>query len=271
MRAKRAVILASGGYAANANLCRLHDPRLEKLATTNTSGATGEMMIAAQRAGAYLVGCDYVECIPLHTHYARFAILVERCIFVDHSGRRFIREDERRDVLRDKILALPEQHGYVIVDNEGFLDNPPSFQRQLHEGLKKQEVYAAQTLEEMAQLLRLPVNNFVETVKRYNTFVREKKDPDYHRQTESLRYTIEKPPFWASRASMSRHHTMGGVSIDTKARVLNWDDQPISHLYAAGEVTGGLHGVNRLGGNAICDVHVFGRIAGYEAAKEKPL
>lgn len=271
MRAKRAVILASGGYAANANLCRLHDPRLEKLATTNTSGATGEMMLAAQRAGAYLVGCDYVECIPLHTHYARFAILVERCIFVDHSGRRFIREDERRDVLRDRILAMPEQHGYVIVDNDGFLDNPPSFQRQLHEGLKKQEVYAAQTLEEMAQLLRLPVNNFVETVKRYNTFVREKKDPDYHRQTESLRYTIEKPPFWASRASMSRHHTMGGVSIDTKARVLDWDDQPIPHLYAAGEVTGGLHGANRLGGNAICDVHVFGRIAGYEAAKEKPL
>lgn len=271
LRARRGVVLASGGYSANAGLCRLHDPRLEKLATTNSPGATGEMMLEAQRAGAYLVGCDYIECIPLHAHYARFAILVERCIFVDHSGRRFIREDERRDVLRDRILAMPEQYGYVIVDNDGFLDNPPSFQRQLQEGLKKQEVYAASSLEEMAQLLRLPVNNFVETVNRYNAFVRDKHDPDFHRSPESLRYVLEKPPFWASRASMSRHHTMGGVAIDTKAHVLDWDDRPIPHLYAAGEVTGGLHGANRLGGNAICDVHVFGRIAGYEVAKEVPV
>ena len=270
LRARRAVILASGGYAANAELCGLHDPRLERLATTNSSGATGEMILEAQRRGAYLVGCDYIECIPLHVHYARFAILVERCIFVDHQGRRFIREDDRRDTLRDKILAMPEQYGFVIVDNEGFLSNPPSFQRQLQEGLRKQEVFSAQTLEEMAQLLRLPVKNFVETVRRYNTFVRNKFDPDFGRGAESLRYTLEKPPFWACRASMSRHHTMGGVSTDIKARVLDWDERPIPGLYAAGEVTGGLHGANRLGGNAICDAHVFGRIAGYEAAKENP-
>lgn len=227
-------------------------------------------MLAAREAGAYLTGCDWIECIPLHVHYARFAILVERCIFVDQQGRRFVREDDRRDILRDTILSLPSRFGFVIVDHDGFESNPPSFRCELHEGLERQEVYRAQTLEEMAQLLRLPVNNFVETVNRYNGFVRSGRDEDFGRGVESMIHEIRKPPFWACRASMSRHHTMGGVSIDARARVLDWDSKPVGRLYAAGEVAGGVHGASRLGGNAIADVHVFGRIAGREAASEVP-
>lgn len=270
LRASRAVVLASGGFSANAELCRLHDPRLGDLDTTNPAGSTGEVMLAAREAGAYLTGCDWIECIPLHVHYARFAILVERCIFVDQQGRRFVREDDRRDILRDTILSLPSRVGFVIVDHDGFESNPPSFRRELHEGLERQEVYRAQTLEEMAQLLRLPVNNFVETVNRYNGFVRSGRDEDFGRGVESMIHEIRKPPFWACRASMSRHHTMGGVSIDARARVLDWDSKPVGRLYAAGEVAGGVHGASRLGGNAIADVHVFGRIAGREAASEVP-
>ena len=259
-----------GGFSANAELCRLHDPRLGDLDTTNPAGSTGEVMLAAREAGAYLTGCDWIECIPLHVHYARFAILVERCIFVDQQGRRFVREDDRRDILRDTILSLPSRFGFVIVDHDGFESNPPSFRRELHEGLERQEVYRAQTLEEMAQLLRLPVNNFVETVNRYNGFVRSGRDEDFGRGVESMIHEIRKPPFWACRASMSRHHTMGGVSIAARARVLDWDSKPVGRLYAAGEVAGGVHGASRLGGNAIADVHVFGRIAGREAASEVP-
>ncbi len=266
--ARRAVVLASGGYSANAKLCGLHDPRLMDLDTTNAAGATGEVMLAAQKAGAYLTGCDYIECIPLHVHYARFAIQVEHCIFVDHQGLRFIREDDTRDVLRDKILQIPHRYGYVIVDNRGFLSCPPSFQRQLQEGLKRQEVFSAASLKELGQLLRLPVDNFIQTVERYNGFVRQGFDPDFERSAESMRFTLEAAPFWACKASMSRHHTMGGVMIDRQARVLNWEGAPIPRLYAAGEVTGGIHGASRLGGNAICDIHVFGKIAGENAAKE---
>ena len=266
LRARAAVILAAGGYAANADLCRLHDPRLVGLCTTNAAGSTGEVMLAAQRAGAYLTGCDFVECIPLHVHYARFAIMVERAIFVDQMGERFVREDDRRDTLRDKILALPNRHGFVIVDNDGFLSCPPSFQRQLKVGLERQEVFSADTLEELAQLLRVPASNLGETVRRYNRFVAAGADTDFGRSPQSLRYPIVSPPFWACLATMSRHHTMGGVAIDRQARVLDWDARPIEALYAAGEITGGIHGANRLGGNAICDIHVFGRLAGEEAA-----
>lgn len=199
LRASRAVVLASGGFSANAELCRLHDPRLGDLDTTNPAGSTGEVMLAAREAGAYLTGCDWIECIPLHVHYARFAILVERCIFVDQQGRRFVREDDRRDILRDTILSLPSRFGFVIVDHDGFESNPPSFRRELHEGLERQEVYRAQTLEEMAQLLRLPVNNFVETVNRYNGFVRSGRDEDFGRGVESMIHEIRKPPFWVCR------------------------------------------------------------------------
>ena len=111
---------------------------LGDLDTTNPAGSTGEVMLAAREAGAYLTGCDWIECIPLHVHYARFAILVERCIFVDQQGRRFVREDDRRDILRDTILSLPSRFGFVIVDHDGFESNPPSFRRELHEGLERQ-------------------------------------------------------------------------------------------------------------------------------------
>lgn len=265
--ARGGVVLAAGGYAANAELCRLHDPRLFELATTNVAGSTGEMMLAAQKVGAYLTGCDYIECIPLHVHYARFAIMVERAIFVDQKGERFVREDDRRDTVRDKVLALPNRYGYVIVDNEGFLSCPPSFQRQLKMGLKRQEVFSADTLEELAQLLRVPVNNLCQTVRRYNRFVSTGRDTDFNRAPQSLKYPLVSPPYWACLAKMSRHHTMGGVSIDEHAKVLDWDSCIIDGLYAAGEITGGIHGANRLGGNAICDVHVFGRIAGEEVAR----
>lgn len=269
IRANRAVVLAAGGFAANADLCRVHDPRLGSLETTNPSGSTGEVMLEAKRIGAYLVGCDYIECIPLHVHYARFAIMVERCIFVDHYGKRFIREDDRRDILRDRILRLPQRYGHVIVDNAGFLSCPFHFQKQLREGLKRQEVYSAQSPEELAQLLRLPSDSLVQTLERYNRFVRIKHDSDFGRAPESLLFEIKEAPFWACRASMSRHHTMGGVAIDEMARVLDWDRRPIPGLFAAGEVTGGIHGASRLGGNAISDVHVFGRIAGCNAAAEE--
>ena len=157
----------------------------------------------------------------------------------------------------------------MIVDHDGFESNPPSFRRELHEGLERQEVYRAQTLEEMAQLLRLPVNNFVETVNRYNGFVRSGRDEDFGRGVESMIHEIRKPPFWACRASMSRHHTMGGVEVDTEAHILDADGKILPGLYAAGEVTGGFHGGNRLGGNAISEAISTGRLAGVSVVTDQ--
>ena len=73
-------------------------------------------------------------------------------------------------------------------------------------------------------------------------------------------------PYYAIKVTAGVHHTMGGLKIDTETHVLNTNGQVIEGLYAAGEVTGGVHGANRLGGNAVADIVVFGRIAGTEAA-----
>ena len=76
-------------------------------------------------------------------------------------------------------------------------------------------------------------------------------------------------PYYAEPRKPSVHHTMGGVAINTNAQVLDANGKPIPGLYAAGEVTGGLHGKNRIGGNAIADALTFGNIAGISASQNK--
>ncbi len=90
------------------------------------------------------------------------------------------------------------------------------------------------------------------------------------RRTGSVNLTkrIEDGPFWACYTGMTVHHTMGGINTNVKAQALDWEGKVIPGLYAAGEITGGIHGTNRVGGNAVLDCFVFGQIAGENAAKE---
>ena len=78
---------------------------------------------------------------------------------------------------------------------------------------------------------------------------------------------LEKGPYYAVKYRPHFHYTMGGVEINEKAQVLDKNGDIIPGLYAAGEVTGGVHGSNRLGGNATTDIIVFGRIAGQNIMK----
>lgn len=101
-----------------------------------------------------------------------------------------------------------------------------------------------------------------------NRAIKNKEDPDFHKAPRNLTRKIAQGPFWACYTGMTVHHTMGGLNTNTKAQVLDATGTPIPRLYAAGEITGGIHGTNRVGGNALLDVFVFGRIAGENAAKE---
>lgn len=272
-QAKKAVVLAAGGFGANRDMRALHDPRMKELTTTNHPGATGEVILYAMDIGAYPVGMDHIQCNPGPPPGRNLRVVlhidVSGFIMVDKRGKRFVAEDERRDVIREAVLNLPERYGFTVVDDTVYQAHDKIWRETAVRGLSTGDAFKGDTLDELAKKMGVPADAFVETVKKYNSYVDTKKDPDFGKKQHNLAKKIVKGPFWACYAGMSVHHTMGGVEINTKAQAIDRQGKVIPNLYAAGEVTGGIHGSNRVGGNAIADIIVFGRIAGANAAAEK--
>lgn len=268
-RATKGVVAAAGGFSANPQMCSFFDPRLTRLNTTNQPGATGEVLTYIQSVNGLAVGLDYIQCIPWtapgYKHTADVFQAIEYCIFINKEGKRYVAEDARRDVIRDATLAQTDQTVYQLVDVDGFVENNKYYDKMNHEALKNGTLFEANTLDELAKLVNLPAEELKKTVAEYNRLVDTKKDP-LGRSEKMLCRKIVKAPFYAGPFGMCRHHTMGGARIDTKARVLDRQGKVIPGLYAAGEVTGGIHGTNRVGGNAIADIFTFGRLAGASAA-----
>lgn len=268
--ARRGVVIASGGFGANRGMIARYAPNLADLTTDNTPGSTGEMLLEAERLGAALVNMDSVQCLPgcppgrtlrivLHSDVSRF-------ILVNSEGKRFIREDERRDVLRDAVLALPERHAYSIVDDEGFRSYNILMRRNAVIGVETGDAWRGDTPEDLARAMGLSPDALRRTIDDYNEGVRRRRDA-FGKASAELLHEIRKPPFWACYAGMTIHYTMGGLSTNAEAEVLSKSGGPVPGLYAAGEATGGVHGVNRMGANGINDAVVFGRIAGRGAAR----
>lgn len=270
IRATHAVVAAAGGFAASDRLTGISDPRMEKLGTTNHPGATGDVLTDLVDIGAGTRGLDYIQCIPggvpgekyppnLFTH-------VDRFLFINLNGQRFIKEDARRDVLRDAMLDQPKAIAWTLVDADGFEQQKNSKGPENEAALKAGTLYYADTIEDLAKKTGLPAKELKEAVDIYNKAVDTKKDP-FGRAETVLVNKIIKAPFYAGRVTMKRHHTMGGVIINKDAQVIDRHGNVIPGLYAAGEITGGIHGTNRVGGNAMADIFTYGRIAGVNAAK----
>ncbi len=270
IRATNAVVAAGGGFAASDRLSALHDPRMEKLGTTNHPGATGDLLIDLIDIGADTRGLDYIQCIPGNvkgeTHAPNLFTHVDRFIFVNLDGKRFINEDARRDVLRDAMLDQPEAIAWTIVDADGFEEQKNSKGPENEAARKAGTLYIGDSIEDLAKKTNIPVEELKKSFEQYNTAVDTKKDP-MGRAPTVLVNKLAKAPFYAGRVTMQRHHTMGGVVINEKAQVIDRHGNVIPGLYAAGEVTGGIHGTNRVGGNAMADIFTYGRIAGENAAK----
>ena len=268
--ATKGVIAASGGYAANAEMCGFFDPRLTKLNTTNQPCSTGEVLRAIQDVNGLAVGMDYIQCIPWtapgYTSTADIFQAIEYTIFVNKEGKRFVAEDNRRDVIRDATLAQTDQTVFQLCDTDGYEEHKKFYYEMNEAALKNGVLFRCNTIEEAAAKVKIPAAELKKTVEEFNAEVDSKKDP-FGRTPKMLVRKIVKAPFYIGPFGMCRHHTMGGARIDTKARVLDREGKVIPGLYAAGEVTGGIHGTNRVGGNAIADIFTFGRIAGESAAK----
>jgi urocanate reductase len=281
LKANNGVILATGGFAGNVELRQEYCegekwPDLgPNVVTSNMAGVTGDGIFFARDAGAKLVNMDQIQLLHIcnpNTGATYDIVTVE--LFVNQEGKRFVREDGRRDEMSKAIIAQTGSIMYSIFSADFTPD--PNTAKSLG-GITLQTLldtpgsgyFVADTLEELAEKLDMPADELIATVEHFNACVEgTAEDTEFGRRAYQGKKIIT-APFYACTRAPAVHHTMGGVLIDADCRAIKEDGTPVPGLYCAGEITGVLHGANRIGGNAIVDFTVFGRIAGESAAKAK--
>jgi fumarate reductase flavoprotein subunit len=262
--AAKAVVIAAGGFSANKDMVAKYCPKCAGMATSNQPGATGEGMLLAQAIGAELVDMDQVQIHP--SLAAGTNILVSEAsrgagaIMVNREGKRFVNELTTRDLASAAILAQTGKTVFLIFDGN-VRKRLKSLEGYFHLGLAKE----APTPEELAKVLGIDPATFATTIVNYNKYQESKNDLEFKRPDMALPLT--QPNYCSIEIWPGVHYTMGGIAFNGKTEALAKGGRPIPGLYAAGEVTGGVHGANRLGGNSTVETVVFGRIAGREAAQ----
>ena len=259
----KAVILASGGFGANLDMVVKYKPELKGFMTTNAPGIQGQGIEMAQAIGAATVDMDQIQIHP--TVEANTAALIteglrgDGAILINEEGQRFIDEVGTRDVVSAAEIAQTGSYSWLVVD-QAMADASSVIQGYI----KKGYTVTGATYEELGKAMGVDAAAFAETMEKWNGCVEAKNDPDFGRT--SFANPLNTAPYYAVKVTAGVHHTMGGLKINANTEVLNEKGEVIPGLFAAGEVTGGVHGANRLGGNAVADFTVFGRIAGAAAS-----
>ena len=293
--ARTAVILATGGFSDNVamrdaqgSIFNLNDA----VPTTNQIGITGEGILYAQEIGAGVIHMEHTQLYPFADPntgvldvwaVVPFSGPSSGIVYVDYKGERYVNEGAGRDV---NAIGMMESGGFptfAIMDqrivNQGGFTSTETMSNGIGRGINR--VFRADTLEELAALLQaqsfrspsgvqgnvnIPAGALTATINRHNQYITARNDPDFNKEFRPSHLTIGQPPFYAIPQWPSVHHTMGGLAVNNRMQVQNRNGQIIPGLYAAGEITGGIHGTNRLGSNAGPDAAVNGHIAGYYAA-----
>lgn len=258
----KAVILATGGFGANPDMVVKYAPQLAGFITTNHSGATGDGIEMALEVGAGLTDIEQIQTHPTvnpntATMYTE-GVRGNGAILVNDEGNRFVNELETRDVVSAAILKQPNEESWLVFDT-AVRESLSAIEKYINEGI----IVEANTIEELAEKTGINKENLVATMNKYASMQEAGEDSEFGRK--SMEVPLTKAPYFAGLAKPAIHHTMGGVKINTETQVLKEDGSVIPGLYAAGEVVGGVHGANRLGGNAVADIVVFGRISGDNA------
>lgn len=259
----KAVVLATGGFGANLDMVVKYKPELKGFMTTNAPGIQGQGIEMAQAIGAATVDMDQIQIHP--TVEANTAALIteglrgDGAILINEEGQRFIDEVGTRDVVSAAEIAQTGSYSWLVVD-QAMADASSVIQGYI----KKGYTVTGATYEELGKAMGVDAAAFAETMEKWNGCVEAKNDPDFGRT--SFANPLNTAPYYAVKVTAGVHHTMGGLKINANTEVLNEKGEVIPGLFAAGEVTGGVHGANRLGGNAVADFTVFGRIAGAAAS-----
>ncbi len=259
----KAVIVAAGGFGANLDMVVEYQPGLKGFVTTNAKGATGDGILMAQKADADTVDMKEIQIHPTveqeTSQLITEALRGEGAILVNQEGKRFTNELLTRDKVSAAEIEQSGGYAYILFD-EALREKNKVVDKYIAAGY----THVGETLEDLAGKLEIDPATLAATLKTYNEAVAAGKDEEFEREPEAL-IAVEKAPYYAVKIAPGVHHTMGGIKINVKTEVLKADGSVIEGLYAAGEVTGGIHGGNRIGGNAVADIVVFGRASGKEA------
>ena len=272
LKAEKSVIMATGGFGSDIKFRTAQDPRLtKKISTTNQSFSTAEALKIALKAGAAPVQLSHIQLGPwaspdesgygLGPSFSEY-ILFQYGILVDPAtGKRFVNELSDRKTLSDKILEI--NHPCIgIADSTAVSESGWNIDKPIRKNIVK----TFNSLSSLAESYSVDIKKLKETIENFNRFVREGNDRDFEKPILKNAKPIIKAPYYTIRLWPKVHHTMGGIQINKNAQVLDLDGEIIEGLFAAGEVTGGVHGASRLGSCAITECFVFGRIAGRNAA-----
>ena len=258
-----AVVLASGGFGANNDMVASYQPSFDGYITTNDPNITGDGIVMAQAVGAAVVDMEQIQLHP--TVYQKTAALIteglrgDGAILVNKEGLRFFDEVSTRDKVSAAEFAQTDGVAYLIVD-QAMVDKSAVIAGYISKGMTT----TGATYEELATATGITdPAAFAATMAKWNACVEAGKDEEFGRT--SFANKLDTAPYYAIEVGPGVHHTMGGLKINSNAEVLDAQGAAIAGLYAAGEITGGVHGGNRLGGNAVADIVVFGRIAGASA------
>lgn len=248
----RALVLAAGGFGANPRLLKRYVPDLNFY--YSDSKGMGEVLESAMKSGVKTENMDFIECVPegsyLNKYSARIYVLVHGMIFINEDGHRFANEGATRKELSSALIGQGKKKCFTIVDNANLNLLDKLQKKHLYQAYFAGQVWKADSIEALCEEINVPS----EAVKRSLEEVPAQNRPKVG-------------PFWAVGMYPWVHYTLGGIAIDEEARALDNDSRPIAGLYAAGQITGSIHGQNRLGGNGLTDAFVFGRIAGINAEK----
>ncbi len=271
--APRAVIVASGGFGSDVAFRQAQDPRLNSsLASTNKPFATAEVLKECLRIGANPVQLSRIQLGPWASPdeqgfgagplFGDYVVIPYGLMVDPATGTRFVNELSDRKKLSDALLGI--EHPAIGIADQTGVDVAGW---DLSRARKKGVVKTFASLEDLAQEYQIDPDTLQATLLRFNRMLAHGRDEDFHKSIMRGAAPLEKPPFYAMRLWPKVHYTMGGIQIDPSARVIHRDQHPIAGLYAAGEVTGGIHGACRLGSCAITECLVMGRIAGQHAAR----
>ena len=278
LNARKGVIMTSGGFGANVEMRQKYDTiwggKLGKnIGTTNSRAITGEGMLMAEKAGAKLIDMGYIQLLPVTDpqNGTVSGICQGTAIYVNTEGKRFVNEMGRRDELSKAALAQPGGVFYRMctVKNARLnKDGMTTLGLPIETFIKNGKVIRGENVDDLAKKINVDPKVLKETFDKFNEFCRSQgQDTEFGRPSCAPNIPMYEGPYFAELRTPSVHHTMGGIQVDVNSQALDANGKPIPGLYAAGEVTGGIHGTNRVGGNAISDALTFGNEAGKNVMK----